>query len=90
MDHITQLEKIKQQSSTKHDTGMHHMPYQTHSLQRRRKGDYILYDWKFIEGLVPNISNPITSTFSEHRVGLCVNFHVNVGCVGNMAYNSNR
>ena len=59
-------------------------------LQRRRERYCIIYICKIIEGLAPNISNPITSTFSERRGRPCVISHVNVGRVGTLAYNSFR
>ena len=94
--HITQLEKI-QQSFTKHIIGMNDMPYHEllkrlglYSLQRRRERYCIIYIWKIIEGLAPNFSNFITSTFSGCRGRSCVISHVNVGRVGTLAYNSFR
>ena len=50
----------------------------------------IIYIWKTIEGLAPNFSNPITSTFSGRRGRSCVISHVNVGHIGTMSYNSFR
>ena len=92
--HITQLEKI-QRSFTKHITGMNDMPYHErlkslglYSLQRRRERYCIIYI--IIEGMAPNFSNPITSTFSERRCRSYVISHVNVGCVGTLAFNSFR
>ena len=95
--HITQLEKI-QRSFTKHITGMNDMPYYherlksigPYSLQRIGERYCIIYIWKINEGLAPNFSNPITSTFSERRGRSCVMSHVNVGRVGTLAYNSFR
>ena len=92
--HITQLENIYR-SFTKHITGMNDMPYRLkslglYSLQRRREMYCIIYIWKIIEGLAPNLSKPITSTFSGRRGGSCVISHVNVGRVGTLAYNSFR
>ena len=94
--HITQLERI-QRSFTKHITGMNDMPYHErlkslglYFLQRRRERYCIIYSLKIIEGLAPNFSNPITSTFSGHRGRSCVISHVNVGRVGTLAYNSFR
>ena len=76
---------------------MNYMPYherlkslELYSLQRRRERYCIIYFWKIIEGLAPNFSNPITSTFSECRGRSCVISHVNVGRVGTLAYNSFR
>ena len=94
--HITQLEKI-QRSFTKHITGMNDMPYHEllkrlglYSLQRRRERYCIIYILTIVEGLDPNFSNPITSTFSRRRGRSCVISHVNVGRVGTLAYNSFR
>ena len=61
-----------------------------YSLQRRRERYCIIYIWKIIEGLAPNFSNPITSTFSGRRGRSCVISHVNVGRVGTLSYNSFR
>ena len=90
--HITQLEKI-QRSFTKHITGMNDMPYHErvkslglYFLQRRSERYCIIYIWKIIEGLAPNFSNPITSTFSGRRGRSCVISHVNVGRIGTLSY----
>ena len=94
--HITLLEKI-QRSFTKHITGMIDMPYherlkslRLYSLQRRKTKYCIIFICKIIEGLAPNFSNPITSTFSGCRGRSCVLSHVNVGHVGTLAHNSFR
>ena len=36
-----------------------------YSLQRRREIYGIIYVWKIIEGMVPNLSDPITCSFSD-------------------------
>ena len=94
--HITQLEKI-QWSFTKHITGINDMPYHEwlksiglYSLKRRRDRYCIIYIWKNFEGLAPNFSNPITSTFSGRRCRSCAISHVDVDRVGTLAYNSFR
>ena len=93
--HITQLEKI-QRSFTKHITGMNDMPYheQLKSLglysRQRRERYCIIYIRKIIDGVAPNFSNHITSTFSGRRGRSCVISHVNVGRVGTLVYNSFR
>ena len=94
--HITKLEKI-QRSFTKHITLMNDMPYherlkslEHYSSQRRRERYYIIFIWKMIEGVAPDFSNPITSTFSGRRGRSCVISHVNVGRVGTLSYNSFR
>ena len=51
---------------------------------------YYYYILKIIEGLAPNFSNPITSTFSGRRGRSCVISYVNVGRVGTLSYNSVR
>ena len=43
-----------------------------------------------MEGLAPNFSNPITSTFTGRRGRSCVISHVNVRRCGTLAYNSFR
>ena len=43
-----------------------------------------------IEGLAPNFSNPITSTFTGRRGRSCVISHINLGRVGTLSYNSFR
>ena len=60
------------------------------SRQRRRERYCIIYIWKIIDGLAPNFSNPITSTFSGRRGRSCVISHVNVDRVGTLSYNSFR
>ena len=61
-----------------------------YSRQRRRERYCIIYIWKIFEGLAPNFSDPITSTFSGHRDRSCVISHVNVGRVDTLTYNSFR
>ena len=85
-------------NSTREDTtGMNAMAYHErleslglYYLQRRRERYCIIYIWKIIEGLAPNFSNHITSTFSGRRGRSCVISHVNVGRVDIPAYNSVR
>ena len=90
------IEKV-QRSFTKHITGIKNKPYDErlkllnlYSVQRRRDRYQIIYLWKIIEGLVPNISTPITCTFSERRGRSCVVSHVNMGRLGTLSYNSFR
>ena len=79
------LEKV-QCSFTKHIAGMHTMSYverlkhlNLYSIQRRRDRYQIIYLWKIIEKFVPNLSAPITCTYSERRGRSCAVLHVNVG-----------
>ena len=66
LKHIYLTEKV-QRAFTKHITGMRDFSYskrleilKLYSLQRRRERYSIIYVWKIIEGLVPNLSDPIT------------------------------
>ena len=59
---------------TKHITGIQNKPYDEHlklvnlySVQRRRDRYQIIYLWKIIEELVPNLFTPITYTYSKRR-----------------------
>ena len=90
------IEKV-QRSFTKHITDIKNKPYDErlkllnlYSVQRRRDRYQIMYLWKIIEGLVPNLSTPITCTFSERRGRSCVVSHVNMGRLGTLSYNSFR
>ena len=72
--HFDQLLKKLLRYFTKHITGMQSLDYsdrlvylKLHSLQRICERYCIIYMWKIIEGLVPNISNPIICSYSEHR-----------------------
>ena len=62
---IIYLEKV-QRTFTKHITGIRDFSYskcletfKLYSLQRRRDRYSIIYVWKIVEGLVPNLSDPI-------------------------------
>ena len=61
-----------------------------YSLQRRRERYCIIYVWKIIKDLVPNLSKPIVCTHSERRGRYCVVSHVNIGRSGTLAHNSLR
>ena len=105
LDYGSQLWSDQTYNSTREDTTVicqtyyrdYCMPYHAqlksiglYSLQRRRERYCIIYIWKIIEGLSPNFSNPITSTFSGRRGRSCVIYHVNVCRVGTLAYTSFR
>ena len=90
------LEKV-QCSFTKHIAGMHSMSYEErlkhlnlYSIQRRRDRYHIIYLWKIIEKIVPNLSAPITCTYSERRGRSGAVLHVNVGRLGTLCYNCFR
>ena len=53
-----------------------------YSIQRRRDRYQIIYLRKIIEKFVPNLSAPITCTYSERRGRSCAVLHVNVGRLG--------
>ena len=79
------IEKV-QRSFTKHITGIKNKPcderrklLNLYSVQRRLDKYQIIYLWKIIEGLVPNLSTPITCTYSERRGRSCVVSHINIG-----------
>ena len=66
LKHIYLIEKV-QRAFTKHITGMRNFSYskrfeilKLYSLQRTRERYSIIYVWTIIEGLVPNLSDPIT------------------------------
>ena len=61
-----------------------------YSLQRRREKYVIIYVWKIIEGLVPNLSNPITCSFSDRRGRTCIVCHSGAGRLSTLKYNSFR
>ena len=58
--------------------------------EKERERDMALFIvWKIVEGLVPNLSDPITCSFSDRR-GTCVGCHSGAGRLGTMKYNSFR
>ena len=64
LKHVYLIEKV-QRAFTKHISGMCFLSYskrlevlKLYSLQRRRERYGIIYVWKIIEGLVPNLSDP--------------------------------
>ena len=48
--------------------------------------------WKIVEGLVPNLSDPITCSHSDRclRGRTCIVYHAGVGRLGTLKYNSFR
>ena len=61
-----------------------------YSLQRRRERYIIIYVWKNLEGLVPNLFPPICTKESDRRGRTCITSHINVGRLGTLEYNSFR
>jgi len=94
--HITAVEKI-QRSFTKHISGMRDLSYaerlcalRLYSLQRRRERYIIIYVWKILESMVPNLSKPIEYYTSDRRGRLCIVSHTCIGHLGTLLYNSFR
>ena len=61
-----------------------------HSLHRKREHYCIIYVWKIIEGLVPNVSNPIVCSYSDRSGRSCIVSHVHIGRLGTIVFNSFR
>ena len=96
LKHIYLIEKV-QRAFAKHISGMCFLSYskrlevlKLYSLQRRRERYGIIYVWQIIEGLVPNLSDPITCSFSDRRGRDCVVCHSGGGRLGTLKYNSFR
>ena len=94
LKYVYLLNKV-QRSFTKHITGMHTMSYEErlkhmnlYSIQRMRDRYQIIYLWKIIEKFVPNLSAPVTCTYSVRRGRSCAVLHVNVGRLGTLCYNN--
>ena len=92
LKHVYLIEKV-QRAFTKHITEMRYFSYnkrlellKLYSLQRRRERYSIIYVWKIFEGLVPNLSDPITCSFSDHRGRTSVVYHVAAGRLGTLKY----
>ena len=61
-----------------------------YSLQRRRDRYTIIYVWKILESIVPNLNIPITCYSSIRRGRLCATSHVGIGHLGTLVYHSFR
>ena len=61
--------------------------HQFYSLQKRRHRYSFIYVWKIVEGLVPNLSDPITCSLSDRRGRTCIVYHASVGRLGTLKYN---
>ena len=82
---IIMIEKI-QKAFTKHIKGFSSFSYQErvsnfkiYSLQRRRERYIIIYVWKILENLVPNLVKPLQFYVSDRRGRLCSVSHVRLG-----------
>ena len=94
--HINMVEKV-QRSFTRFISGMAGLSYterltvlKLYFLQRRRERDIIIYVWKILEGLVPNLYPPICTKTSDRRGRTCILSHINVGRLATLEYNSFR
>ena len=86
-----------QRSFTRFISGMKGLSYteiltvlRLYSLQRRRERYIIIYVWKILEGLVPNLFPPICTKESSRRGRTFITSHINVGRLGTLEYNSFR
>ena len=93
---IIMIEKI-QKAFTKHIKGFSSFSYQErlsnfkiYSLQRRRERYIIMYVFKILENLVPNLVKPLQFYVSDRRGRLCSVSHVRLGHTGSLAYSSFR
>ena len=75
---IAALEQI-QKSFTAHIKPIKHLDYwqrlkelNLYSLERRRERYIIIYTWKILEGLVPNLHTKITTHWNDRKGRLCV------------------
>ena len=50
----------------------------------------IIYVWKIVEGLVANLSDPITCSLTDRRGRTCIVYHAGAGRLGTLKYNSFR
>ena len=94
LKHIYLIEKV-QRAFTKHISGMCFLSSskclelrKLYSLQRRRERYGIIYVWKIVEGLVPNLSDPIS--IFDRRGRTCIVCHSGAGRLGTLKYNSFR
>ena len=76
---------------TKHIIGMRYLSYRKclevrklYSPQGMRERYSIIYVWKIVDGLVPNLSDPITCSFSDRRGRTCVVCHAGAGRLGTL------
>ena len=93
LKHVYLIEKV-QRAVTKHISGTCFLSYskrlevlKLYSLHRRRDRYGIINVWKIIEGLVPNLSDPITCSSSDRRGRACVVCHSGAGRLGTLKYN---
>ena len=94
--HINIIEKT-QRSFTRYISSIQGLSYperltvlKLYSLRRRRERYIIIYVWKILECQVPNFSPPIRSITYDHRGRACSTYHVGVGILGTLVYNSFR
>ena len=94
--YICELERI-QRSFTKYISGMQNLSYhqrlnalRLYSLQRRRDRYIVIYMWKILDNLVPNLIPKVQIYTSERRGRLCYTQHVPVGHIGSICFNSFR
>ena len=59
-------------------------------IQRRRRRCSTIYEWKIVEWLVTNPSDPITCSFPDRRGTTCVVYHAVAGRLSTLKYNNFR
>ena len=86
-----------QKAFIKHIKGFSSVSYQErlsnlkiYSVQCRRERYIIIYVWKILENLVPNLVKPLQFYVSDRRGRLCSVSHVRLGHTGTLAYSSFR
>ena len=86
-----------QKAFTKHIKGFSPFSYQErlsnlkiYSVQRRRERYIIIYVWKILENLVPNLVKPLQFYVSDRRGCLCSVSYIRLGHTGTLAYSSFR
>ena len=96
INQINMIEKV-QRAFTKHVSGLYYLSYQErlrtlnlYSLQRRRERYIIIYIWKILENLVPDMVKPIIYHMSDRRGRLCRVCNVGTGHTGTLAHSSFR
>ena len=90
------IEKI-QKAFTKHIKGFSLFSYQEglsnlkiYPLQHRKERYIIIYVWKILDNIVPNLVKPLQLYVSDMKGRLCSVSHVRLGHTGTLAYYSFR
>ena len=95
---ILRIEKVQRQftrniENLKDDTGSYPdrlRLLKLYSLERRRERYIVIYLWKILENIVPNLTNSTEVTNSNRKGRLCVVKQAPAGKAGSLLYNSFR